>query len=301
MSKDTSSISPKFCGSCGKELLKGATFCAYCGAPVPTVHTSQATSAKPSSEPIISSTTVSKGYPPYPYQYTPTQKITEPPFPFFQHFQGVLLSPQNEMPQIVKRPNLKQPLLVVFIVGIFAAIAAFILSSKATIQISEAFSDPFGIIESGGFSAEEYVSTLIQLTPIFVPLGFFINWIIGGVVLWILQALISSHVPSHERNLKTELTAVGWSFLPRIFYEIIRTVIFAFFVEPFTIIADDIYDISVISAPISILGDILFFVDIIFLIWGVVLVYFAVKSIDPQGSHAIIIGIIYAVIIFFIG
>jgi hypothetical protein len=55
------------------------------------------------------------------------------------------------------------------------------------------------------------------------------------------------------------------------------------------------------SAPLGIIGDLFFFVDIFFLIWSVVLVYFAVKSIDPEGNHAVIIGIIYAIFSFLFG
>jgi hypothetical protein len=298
MSKDTSSISPKFCGSCGKELLKGATFCAYCGAPVPPLQTSQATSVKPSSEPITSPTTVSTGYPPYPYQYTPTQRIIEPPFPFFQHFQGVLLSPQNEMPQIVKRPNLRQPLIIVLLTGILMGISLYILISKASIQISESFSDPFGAAGSEGISAEQYVQMFIQIMPLASPIGYLSNWVIGGVILWIILAIVSSQIPSHERNFKTGLTIVGWSFIPRIFSELIRIVVYTVLVGPYTLIVNDIYDLTVISPPLGSLGLILSFMDIFFLIWSVVLIYFAVKSIDPQGSHGIITAIAYAVINF---
>ncbi|UCG90296.1 MAG: YIP1 family protein [Candidatus Heimdallarchaeota archaeon] len=300
MSKNGPETTPKFCGNCGQKLLGGATFCAYCGTPVPTIESTGVVSAKPSSPYApIPPTVSSRGAPTYPPSYRPERIVREPALPFAQHFQGVLLSPQLEMPRIVKRANLSQPFLIVLIAGIISGIALFILTSKTTIEFSS------GLFESLGMSGadidmEEYMQFFMMMTAFFTPFGFLISWIIGSIVLWILQAIFSSQVPSHERNFKTMATIVGWSFLPRIFNELVRLAAFIFLIEPSIVTIDDIWDLSAISAPLGIIGDILSFVDIIFLIWGVVLVYFAVKSIDPEGSHAVIIGIIYAVILFFV-
>ncbi|MFX0049754.1 MAG: YIP1 family protein [Candidatus Hermodarchaeota archaeon] len=308
MSKDTSSISPKFCGSCGKELLKGATFCAYCGAPVPTIHTSQATSAKPSSEPIISPTTVSTGHPPYPYQYTPTQRITEPPFPFIQHFQGVLLSPQNEMPQIVKRPNLRQPLWIVFFAGALAGIAMYIVMSRVLprIEFTSEFFASFGVSPEmlQGFGMDEFMRMTLTLTALLSPLEFIISWIFSSLILWIVLTIIGSQIPSYERNFKTSATIVGWSFLPRIFEETIN-IIYNFIFVPIpssTVTISNMTEFSAITTATSseIISLAFLVVGLLFLIWSAIIIYFAIKSFNLEGSRAVIVVIIYMLVSYFL-
>ncbi len=302
MSDDFQKTTPRFCGNCGQKLLEGATFCAHCGSQVPPVDSTGIVSTKPSSgyTPIPPAVTdrVSPGY---PTSYGPPRIKTEPPLPFTQHFQGVLISPQVEMPRIAKRPNIGQPFLIVIIVGIIAGVTLFVLNSKINIQFSDTFMESFGLSGMEGFDMGEYMQFFMMLTAFFTPFGFIVSWVIASAVLWILHAIISSQVPSHERNFKTMATVIGWSFLPRIFNELIRLVAYFIFIQPSTLIIDDILDFSLMSAPVGIIGDMFFFVDIFFLIWGVALVYFAAKSIDPEGNHAIIIGIIYAIFSFLFG
>ncbi|UCE13682.1 MAG: YIP1 family protein [Candidatus Heimdallarchaeota archaeon] len=301
MSYDPPTPSPQFCGNCGQKLLKGATFCAYCGTPVPATDTSGVVTPKaPSDYSSIPPTVSPRTHPAYPPTYRPEYQMTEPPLPFIQHFQGALLSPQLEMTQIIKRPNLTHPFLVVLITGIIAGIALYILTLKTTIEFSPEFWESMGLSELD-YDMGESMQIFMMMTAFFTPIGFFISWIIGSIILWVLLAIISSNVPKHERNFKTMATAVGWSFLPRIFNEIVRLVVFAVFVEPSTMVIDDLFDFSILGAPAGIIGDMLFFADILFLIWGTVLIYFAVKSLDPEGAHAVIIAIIYTVIIFFVG
>lgn len=309
MSYDDPKTTPRFCGNCGQKLLEGATFCAYCGTPVPTIDSTGVDSSKPSPPYTSTPPTVSdRGAPAYPPSYSPGRPtaygdhlhiVKEQALPFFQHFQGALISPQLEMPRIAKRPNLRQPFLIVLIVGIIAGLASFILYSKSTIEFTPAFYDSLGFGMDGDMT--EIVDLMNMITAFSTPFGFLFSWVIMSIILFILQAIISSQVPSHERSFKTTMTIVGWSFLPRIFSELIRLIAFTLFVEPSTHTVNDIFDLTLISAPLGLIGDMLFFMEIIFLIWGVVLIYFAVKSIDPEGSHAIIIGILYAVISFFIG
>ncbi len=301
MSKDVPKITPKFCGNCGQKLLEGATFCAYCGTPVPAIDKTGGISSKPSSPYISTPPPLSgTGTPAYQAPYRHERIKTEPDLPFAQHFQGVLISPQLEMPRIARRPNISHSFLLVLITGIIAGIAMFILSSKTTIEYSATFYESLGFTGTD-INAEEFIEFMKIFSAFSAPIGFFISWIIGSIVLWILQAIFSSKIPSHERNFKTMATIVGWSFLPRIFNELVRLVAFSVLVEPSTYEVNDILDLGAMSAPLGIVGDILFIADLFFLIWTVVLIYFAVKSIDPEGSHAVIIGIIYAVALFLLG
>lgn len=308
MSKDSPSTSQKFCGSCGKELLEGATFCAYCGAPVPTLPSSPIISSKPSDKIIYTPTPVGKGYPSYPSPYPPQQILIEPPFPFFQHFQGVLLSPQNEMPQIVKRPNLRQPLLVVFLAGVLSGIALFIVMSRVLprIEFTDEFYASFGVSSEmlEGFDVNEFMRTTLMLSALFSPLEFLINWIISSLILWIILVIIGSHIPSYERNFKTSATIVGWSFLPRIFEEVINIIYNSVFVPipSSTVIISNMTDFTAITAASSseVFSLLLFVINLLFLIWSAVLIYFAIKSLNLEGSRAVIAVIIYTLVGYFL-
>ncbi|MFX0210597.1 MAG: YIP1 family protein, partial [Candidatus Hodarchaeota archaeon] len=293
---------PKFCGNCGQKLLEGATFCAYCGTPVPATDSTGVISAKQSTQfTSMPSTVTDRGVPAYQPPYRPERIVTEPPLPFIQHFQGALLSPQLEMPRIAKRPNLKQPFLVVLIVGIIAGAASFLLFSKVTFspEFTEDFFQSMGysadLIE--GFDMESLMQTSLMMGAFISPVGYIVNWIIiNSIILWILHALISSQVPSHERNFRTIATIAGWSFLPLIFDELIYLIFVVLFIPATTV--NSMAELTALETLGSVggAGLILLVISLIFQIWSAVLVYFASKSIDPEGYHATVIAVLYAIV-----
>ena len=302
MSYDTPKTTPRYCGNCGQKLLEGATFCAYCGTPVPSVSSTGVVSSK-SSTPFSSMPpkVTDRGIPTYQTPYRAERIATEPPLPFLQNFQGVLLSPQMEMPRITKRPNLKQPFLVVFIVGLIAAIASVIIFSKVT--FAPGFADEF--FEGMGYSSELFeeidmgslMQTSLMMGAFLTPLTYLFNWIIiNSVILWILHAIISSQVPSQERNFKIMATIAGWSFLPLIFDEIVYLLFVVFFVPETTV--NNMAELTALETfgAVGGLTIILLLISLIFQIWSAVLVYFASKSIDIEGYHAAIIAILYAIV-----
>ncbi|MFX1506166.1 MAG: YIP1 family protein [Promethearchaeota archaeon] len=301
MSFDDPKMAPKFCGNCGQKLLGGATFCAYCGTQVPTTDSTTVISAKPSTQfTSMPSTRTDRGIPAYQAPYRPERIVTEPPLPFIQHFQGVLLSPQLEMPRIAKRPNLKQPFLVVLIVGIIAAAASFLLFSKVTFspEFTEDFFRGMGyssdLIE--GIEMESLMQTSLMLGAFISPVGYIVNWIIiNSIILWILHALISSKIPSHERNFRIMATIAGWSFLPLIFDELIYLI--SIVLIPATTV-NSMAELTALETlgPVGGAGLILLVVSLVFQIWSAVLVYFASKSIDAEGYHAVIIAVLYAIV-----
>ena len=299
MSNEGTRTTPKFCGNCGQKLLEGATFCAYCGSPVPSVDSAGVVSSKPpSSYNSIQPSVSSRGAPAYQAPYRPERIRAEPVLPFIQHFQGVLISPQLEMPQIVERPNFRQPLFLVLIAGILAGITILITYSKVTPDFTDEF------IRSVGYTSDmsEFLDldTLMQMSlMIGEPLGFLVSWIIiDTFVLWGLHAVISSEVPSYKRNYKIMATITGWSFLPRIFEQIVNIILVILFVPPSTITINSMSDLAVLDAlglpdEIALIS---FLFGLVIQLWSVVIVYFAVKSIDPIGSHAIMIVIAYALL-----
>jgi hypothetical protein len=302
MSYDNPKTAPRFCGNCGQKLLEGATFCAYCGTPVPDIDSTGVTSAKPYTQFTSTPSTVTdRGIPAYQAPYRPERIVKEPPLPFTQHFQGVLLSPQLEMPRIAKQPNLKQPFLVVLIVGIIAGIASVTLFSKVSFspEFTEDFFQSIGystdLIE--GFEMESLMQTSLMMGAFISPVGYIINWIIiNSIILWILHTLISSQVPSQERNFRIMATIAGWSFLPLIFDELVYLLFVVFFVPATTV--NNMAELTALETLGSVggIGIILLIISFIFQIWSAILVYFASKSIDAEGYHAIIIAILYAIV-----
>jgi len=302
MSYDKPKTTPRFCGNCGQKLLEGATFCAYCGTPVPSITSTGVVSSKPStSYSSIPPTVSDRGIPTYQPSYGAERIITDPPLPFIQHFQGVLVSPQLEMPRIAKRPNLKQPFLVVLIVGIIAGFSSFLIFSKVT--FAPGFADEF--FQSMGYSSdliegidmESLMQTSLMMGAFLSPIGYIINWIIiNSIILWILGAIVSSQIPSQERNFKTMATIAGWSFLPLIFDELIYLIFVVLFVPATTV--NSMAEFAAIETLGSVggMGILLLLISFVFQIWSAVLVYFASKSIDAEGYHAAIIAVLYAIV-----
>jgi hypothetical protein len=209
------------------------------------------------------------------------------------------------MPRIVKRPNLKQPLLIVLIVGILAGLTAVILYSKLSFT-EEFIADMFSSVGYSadmieGMDMQGLIQTSFMMSGFFIPVTYIIGWIIVNTfILWGLHAIISSQVPSHERNFKLMATIAGWAYLPRILEELINLAFVAIFI-PQTEVSSmaDLVSIETfeslgeISLIFSLVTIVIFFIT---LIWGGLLVYFASKVIDPEGSHAIVIVIVYSLI-----
>ncbi|NHJ01931.1 MAG: zinc ribbon domain-containing protein [Candidatus Heimdallarchaeota archaeon] len=292
--------SPRYCGNCGKEILQNATFCAYCGEKVPQID-SQGVIKTPSSSYSDSSRISTIPYDSgrsFPYQYGDRR---EPPLPFLQHFRGVITAPQKEMAEIAKRPNLGQPIILIVIVGLIGGFASYILFSKMNITFSSAFFESMGMDPSGPLDPSTLADIMqfsLLLGAFTAPLNFLFEWIINSLILWGLFAIISSSIPSYQRNFKTAATIIGWTYLPSIIEEIFNLAYYAFFIEPMTLTVNSSADLIAIDT-IGTSGEtgIIFFVlGIIFHLLGVILIYFAAKAIDNQGSHAIFIALIYAII-----
>jgi hypothetical protein len=103
--------------------------------------------------------------------------------------------------------------------------------------------------------------------------------------------------PSTSRNFRTSATIAGWASVPQIageifniFYNLIFVPETSFEFREFT----DIQNITlpVVSGPIE---WVTLALEIGILIWGVFLIYWALKSMFPQGNQPTIIAIGYVV------
>ncbi len=299
MSDNLSQNPPKYCGSCGKKLLEGATFCAYCGARTPALSSFESTE-EPSLkfQPSIKPTSNQ-----YSQPYYSQKTIADPPLPFFEHFRGVLLQPKSEMAQIIKRPNLRQPFLIVLINGVLISIALVILFSKINIIFTPEFYTSWGFSEDilAGINIEDYIKLTFLLS---MPLNMLISWFIATLILWGVLSLFASNIPSHERNFRTIMTISGWATLPQFLGGILAILNNLIFVpNNITIQVNSISEMTAITSAGSVNPpfDLIFLVtDFIFLILTAVLIYFAIKSIRPEGNQAVFVTILYTIIWFFV-
>ncbi|MHA1227056.1 MAG: YIP1 family protein [Candidatus Hodarchaeales archaeon] len=290
---------PRFCGNCGKELIEGATFCAYCGHPVPDL-------SKPSGLDQIK--TESKGYTelttvqPYRSQYHGNILRKEPPLPFAHHLRGVIASPKQEMPEIANRPNLQQPFLIVLIVGLISSLGVMILFSKITLNMTDNYFASLGI-PPGAISEgeiESMMSMIPVITAISAPIGFIINWLINGVILWILHVILASRLDPKSRSFKKMLTIIGWSFLPNSIEGVLNIFYYLFFISPQTITVNSNADLQAMAAIMSnnLASMILMIISIVMFVYSIILIYFAIKPTESQGANPIAISIVYILISF---
>ncbi|MFW9777283.1 MAG: YIP1 family protein [Candidatus Heimdallarchaeota archaeon] len=281
MNSDTTS--PKYCGSCGKELLPGAAFCAHCGAPVPKLGP-QSLSQIPAS--------------PYYITSRPAMSHTEPPLPFLQYFQGVIITPQKEMPKIVERPNYKHPFFLSLLIGILAGVSMAVFLSKLRMTIfPEFYQNIAGVDLPASFYDEFDFESYLRFTFIILSvLGPIISWLVDSVILYLLMAVVAPAVSSHRRNFKTAATITGWASVPQFVGQIVDIGYNWFFVSEMTVVLRTSEDIQKIAIPaVSGFAElILLGIGIGVLIWGGLMVYWGVKSMVPEGNQPVIISVIYS-------
>ncbi len=284
MDIEDKSAEMSFCGNCGKKLILNATFCAHCGAQIPRI---------------------SDFSPEYKAGYDYIQQTTrfEPPLRFIDHFKGVILNPKAEFQTISKRPNLKQPFLLNFLIGLFSVVAYLFLLDKATITFTAGFFESLGTpLGSSELDFTEFGEIFSIYMMIFLPIIFVIQWLIFSAVLWIINMIFASNMPSTERTYKKMATIVGWAQFPLILLQILLIIIVVVFLSPGEIIYNSIFEIETIVSstttfPVIILLDVF---DLMVFFWGVILVYFALNPQRSFGTNPAAICLVYGIVVFFL-
>jgi hypothetical protein len=268
----------RYCGNCGKALIANATFCAYCGAPIPKT----------------GDLFPSQGSTPYIVIKTP--EIT-PRHPFLDNFRGAIFTPKIKMPQIASSPNYSQPLLVNLIVGFLTVIGLMIFFSKYEIIFSESF---FTFLPTNETDITEYMDLYKVLLPISSPISTLINWLILSLLLWLLHAIFASDLNSNARNYKTMATIVGWAQIPMIINQVITIIYNQFLLSSGGQVVFRSIGEMEISAPgggADVLFDTLLLgIEILLILWSLVLIYYAIKSLGSFKSNPIVICAIYGVL-----
>ena len=269
----------KFCGNCGKKLLENATFCAYCGAPI-----SKVGDVTPHQGEI-------------PHIMTRSMKIS-PQRPFLANFRGALLTPKEEMPQIVSSPNFSQAFLLNLLIGILAAIALWIFYNKFEIFFSDSFINLIPLdVGDEEITLSELKNLYKVLLPISALISIIINWLILSLILWILHVIFASDLDSNMRNYKTMATMVGWAQIPLIIHQFITIIIFI--LSPGgQVIFNSIWERVIINGvPFA---DFFLVIDIMAILWSAVLLYYAIKSLGSVKANPLFICVIYGILYYFL-
>jgi len=265
----------RYCGNCGKELLAKATFCAYCGAPIPKI------GAIPTPQGGI------------PYLVEEKSEIT-PRRPFLVNFRGAILTPKTAMPQITSSPNYTQPILINLLVGILFAIGLFIFFGKFEIIFSDTYLDalPLEIFpdESILSEYESFYTFFMPITSIIYPL---LISLLLSLILWALHAIFASDLNRNDRNYKKMVTIVGWAQIPLIFNRIITGILY-FLSQGGTIEYYSVFEREIrANIPIDQFSLVLMLITIL---WSLVFIYFSIKSLGSKKSNPLTICMIFGIL-----
>ncbi len=267
-----------YCGECGKKLIANATFCAYCGAPIPKIGGFIPPQAN------------------IPYTITNTREVS-PPQPFLSNFLNVISTPKEKMPGIASSPNLSQPLLVNIIIGILAFIAMSILIYNSTVSLDASL---LTLIPSDELSVQEFTDLFKISIPFSAPIVILLNWLILSLILWILHAFFASDLSSYDRDFKTMATIVGWAQIPNIFHQLVTIVVHYFVLSPGGEINIGSFGQMEITPPAGssdiLSRTILYGSGILFIFWSLVLIYYGIKSLGSDKANPVTICSIYGVL-----
>ena len=291
----------KYCGNCGKKLIENASFCAYCGFSMENRKPKEGQTQKmadwqiPTRNQDYSITHQGPGVP-----YTPYRKERVQPRPFFTNFKGAVLTPKTDLPLIAAKPNLSQPLILNFFIGLLSSVALVVLFSKMNVTISPTFYDS---LPNDIYPVEFDINNLNQIMTISVmilaPLMFLIQWLLYSIILWVLIAIVASDILSSDRNFRKMATITGWAQIPAILQQLTSIVVSTFFMTEGTIEYQSITETVITGGELPSLIDLLEQgIQIFLLLWSVLLVYYGIKSIDSMKTSPATISMIYGIVIF---
>ena len=267
-----------YCGNCGKELVVNATFCAFCGTPIPKI----GDYIPPQDDTL----------------HIVTKSIeTSPRRSFFTNFRGAIVAPKEEMPKIAASPNFSQPFFVNIIIGFLTVIGLMIFFDKYEIIFDEAF---FTFLPTDGIDIEEYKELYKALLPISSPISTLLNWLILSFILWLLHTIFASDLRSNQRNYKTMATIVGWAQLPMIINQIITIIYNAFFITSGGVVIFRSLGDMEITSPVGgtdiPLDMILLGVEIMLVAWSLYLIYYAIRSLGSFKANPVTICVVYGIL-----
>jgi hypothetical protein len=291
----------KYCGNCGKNLIKNASFCAYCGSSIEIGRQKEPQTQRtagfnlPTNDQDYSITHQMPGVP-----YTPYIKEKIHPRPFLTNFKGAIFTPKTDLPLISAKPNIYQPFILNFFIGLLSSVALVILFSKMNVTISPTFYDSLpNDLNPVEFDINNLNQILTISIMILAPLMFLVQWLLYSIILWVLIAIFASDILSSDRNFKKIATITGWAQIPMILQQITAIVVSTFFMTDGTIEYQSITETVITGGELPLLIDLLEqVIQIFLLLWSVLLVYYGIKSIGSMKTSPATISMIYGIVIF---
>ncbi len=292
----------KYCGNCGKNLIENASFCAYCGSSIEIrkqkeTHTQRiADYSVPMNDQGHSTAHQRPGVP-----YTPYVKERIQPRPFLTNFKGAVLTPKTDLPLIAAKPNIFQPLILNMIIGVLSSVAMVIMLSKVKITLSPTFFDSLTTnLDPTIFNINQLEQMLAISTPMFAPIETLVRWLLYSIILWVLLSIFASDIASPDRNFRKMATITGWAQIPMILQQITSIVLYYFFLTEGEIVYHSMTEISIVAGGeiTGLLNLLVQGIQIFLLLWSVLLIYYAIKSLGSMKTNPATISMIYGVVMF---
>ena len=291
----------KYCGNCGKNLIENASFCAYCGSSIEIKKQKEPQTLKtadfniPTNGQGHSVTHQRPGVP-----YTPYIKERIQPRPFLTNFKGAILTPKIDLPLIAAKPNLSQPLILNMIIGLLSSVAMVIMLSKMKITLSPTFFDSLTTdLDPSVFNINDLEQMLAISTPIFAPLETLFRWLLYSIILWVLFSIFASDIASPDRNFRKMATITGWAQIPMILQQITSILLYSFFLTDGEIVYQSMTEIRIVTGgDLELLNILLLGIQTLLLLWSVLLIYYAIKSVGSMKTSPATISMIYGIVMF---
>ncbi|MFX0093971.1 MAG: YIP1 family protein [Candidatus Hodarchaeota archaeon] len=251
-----------YCMNCGTRLPedRGSRFCPICGQPI---HHELVRHSHSQTQFVGDTST---------YQTFPDRALRfpeEPRGPLFQRFINVLIAPPTGMRMVTRAPDFLGPLIISSIIGGFSAVLYFFLN----FSLGSFYGQPVSSSSSYYLFSFLYSSVAFFSQIIGLFIWAFIFWIVLGVFTTLQDG---------DRKFRRAFSIVGYAWLPNVVLQIISILyyFFAFSIYPPNMSFS--MAIFLISLPLTILS-------YLFTLWSIVLLYFALNSLEVSGDRAIII------------
>ncbi|VVB91514.1 Yip1 domain protein [uncultured archaeon] len=199
---------------------------------------------------------------------------------FTEKITGTINNPKDTMNRIAGEPHIEEAVMIVGIIAIIGAVAAYVQSYKINIVFENVPSGMDSTLLSG--------STATTIAVLSALIGTFIMWLIGtGIIHFISKAL------GGEGNFYPNLvTAAGYSMIPQIFGVIISLALYLN-MNPITVTVDMTNPRggnTIMNTPFFLEIQI---VGVILMLWAATIFVFGVQGVHKlsTGKSAVAVGI----------
>jgi len=203
---------------------------------------------------------------------------------FVEKITGIINNPKETMKNIAQEPLIEEAVMIVGILAIIGALAAYVQSYKINIVFENVPPGMESILPGG--------SMYIMITIVSALIGTFFGWLIGtGIIHFISKAL------SGEGKFYPQLiTAAGYSMIPQLIGAVLSIALFLN-MDTVTItmdMANPRAGNTMMNTPFFLEMQM---ISVILMLWGAMIFVFGVQSVHKlsTGKSAVAVGIPLAV------